>query len=260
MNDEQIIMQGREGPSAPGPSVRRSALLVSVRSVTEARAALAGGAGLIDVKEPGRGPLGRADEQVIVAVLRDVRGRRLVSAALGELSECCSLPSSCRGLSFVKWGLAGWGRGDWQTELARQAARVQEGDASCRVVAVAYADWLRADAPCPEAVGAFARERRLGALLVDTFGKDGTSLLDWLPLTRVRLLCRRCQAAGVPVALAGSLGPEQIRALREVGPDWFAVRGAACRVGRRTEAIDPARVRRLADLLAEPVTASTCES
>ena len=36
-------------------------LLVSVRSADEARTALAGGATVIDVKEPERGPLGRAD-------------------------------------------------------------------------------------------------------------------------------------------------------------------------------------------------------
>ena len=34
-------------------------LLVSVRSAAEAATALAGGADLIDVKEPSRGPLGR---------------------------------------------------------------------------------------------------------------------------------------------------------------------------------------------------------
>ena len=37
-----------------------SGLLVSVRNVEEALAALEGGASLIDVKEPSRGPLGRA--------------------------------------------------------------------------------------------------------------------------------------------------------------------------------------------------------
>ena len=45
-------------------------LLVSVRSVEEAEAALAGGADLIDVKEPTRGSLGRADDAVIAAILR----------------------------------------------------------------------------------------------------------------------------------------------------------------------------------------------
>ena len=45
-------------------------LLVSVRSAAEAEAALLGGADVIDVKEPDRGPLGRADDAVIAAVVR----------------------------------------------------------------------------------------------------------------------------------------------------------------------------------------------
>jgi (5-formylfuran-3-yl)methyl phosphate synthase len=61
----------------------------------------------------------------------------------------------------------------------------------------------------------------------------------------------------VRVALAGSLGPSQIRLLRAADPDWFAVRSAACRSGRRDAVIEPARVRRLADLLAQPLTAAT---
>src|SRR5947209_8028398 len=51
----------REPPPAPG-------LLVSVRSAAEARAALDGGAALIDIKEPARGPLGRADDGVMAEV------------------------------------------------------------------------------------------------------------------------------------------------------------------------------------------------
>ncbi len=63
-------------------------LLVSVRDAAEAAASLAGGADLIDVKEPARGPLGRADAATIAAVVQAVGGRVPVSAALGELREC----------------------------------------------------------------------------------------------------------------------------------------------------------------------------
>src|SRR5690242_4202542 len=62
-------------------------LLVSVRSPAEAVAALEGGAALIDVKEPSRGPLGRADEDTITAIVQTVAGRRPVSVALGELLD-----------------------------------------------------------------------------------------------------------------------------------------------------------------------------
>ena len=49
-------------------------LLVSVRSAAEAEAALTGGASVIDVKEPTRGALGRADDGVIADVIGAVAG------------------------------------------------------------------------------------------------------------------------------------------------------------------------------------------
>jgi uncharacterized protein (UPF0264 family) len=228
-------------------------LLVSVRSAAEAAAALAGGAALIDVKEPARGSLGRADDGVITAVLRAVAGRRPVSAALGELRE--GRPAPAVSLAFAKWGLAGCGgRRHWTGELTQAACRLPPG---CRPVAVAYADWQRAGAPAPAQVCAFVCARRWGAFLIDTWRKDGTTLLDWLPFDELQELRDRCRGAGVAVALAGSLGAEQLRPLHPLRPDWFAVRGAACRDGRRIATIDADRVRRLVDLLGEPVTAAT---
>ena len=49
-------------------------LLVSVRSAAEARTALAGGADVIDVKEPAHGSLGRASTEVIREVIDAVAG------------------------------------------------------------------------------------------------------------------------------------------------------------------------------------------
>ena len=126
-------------------------LLVSVRSAAEARAALHGGAALIDVKEPDHGPLGRASDETIVEVVAAVAGRCPVSAALGEL---CDDPGTAvpAGLAFVKWGLARCGAG-WRDDLAGRHA------GGARVVAVAYADWQCARAPAVDEVSAFAAER-----------------------------------------------------------------------------------------------------
>ena len=80
-------------------------LLVSVRSAGEARSALAGGADLIDVKEPSRGPLGAADPAVIRDVIAAVDGRVPVSAAFGEWLAWAGKKAP-RGLHYAKWGLA----------------------------------------------------------------------------------------------------------------------------------------------------------
>src|SRR5262249_2955716 len=51
------------------PTRSTSGLLVSVRDAEEVDVAILGGAGLIDVKEPTRGALGRAEATVIAAVV-----------------------------------------------------------------------------------------------------------------------------------------------------------------------------------------------
>lgn len=227
-------------------------LLVSVRSATEAEAALRGGAALIDVKEPAHGSLGRASDNTIAEVVRIVAGRRPVSAALGELADAPDMPIE-PDLTYVKWGLAGSTHG-WPDVLHEVMRRLTEQLPNCRAVAVAYADWRRANAPRPAEVCSFAIEKAMGAFLLDTWRKDGSTLLDWLPLREIERLREGCRAAGVPMALAGSLGAEEIRALLPIRADWFAVRGSVCQGQRRGAVIDEGKVRQLAALLVEKDT------
>jgi hypothetical protein len=125
------------------------------------------------------------------------------------------------------------------------------------VVVVAYADWECARAPALDEVVEFAWARPGAILLVDTYCKEPgqvhrdrrPTLLDWLPLERILEIGHQCRGAGVRLALAGSLGPDQIAQLRPVRPDWFAVRGAACTGGLRAASVDVAKVRALVSLV-----------
>jgi uncharacterized protein (UPF0264 family) len=125
------------------------------------------------------------------------------------------------------------------------------------VVLVGYADWRQAGAPPVEEVCGFACQMPGSVLLLDTFtkpragsGSEKVGLLDFLPLRRAALLCRLCRAAGVRIALAGSLDRRQIEQLLPARPDWFAVRGAVCAGAGRTGAIEEERVRELARVIA----------
>jgi uncharacterized protein (UPF0264 family) len=123
-------------------------------------------------------------------------------------------------------------------------------------VTVAYADSFLANAPPVEEVCAFARARPGSTFLLDTYTKapptstaPRPTLLDYLSPNKVALYCRLCRAAGVRVAIAGSLGRDEIERLLPARPDWFAVRGAVCIDGERNGRIDEAKVRDLAALL-----------
>ena len=60
-------------------------LLVSVRSVEEARVALDAGVDLIDFKEPRRGSLGAVDASTAAEIVQAIGGRAPLSMACGEL-------------------------------------------------------------------------------------------------------------------------------------------------------------------------------
>ncbi|WP_406696064.1 (5-formylfuran-3-yl)methyl phosphate synthase [Singulisphaera sp. Ch08] len=221
-------------------------LLVSVRSVEEALVAFAGGASIIDLKEPARGPLGRADTEVWQASREMLPAEACLSVALGELPEWTDQadpsPSHFAGISYRKLGLAGVGA-DWRTGWANLRDRWGEGPAW---VAVVYSDWPLAQAPEPTAVldEALAVAGCTG-ILIDTWDKSSPSTVgrSWIPWLA------RARQGGLTVALAGGLNESRIERLAPLDPDWIAVRGAACHDGDRGSAIDPARVARLARLV-----------
>jgi uncharacterized protein (UPF0264 family) len=223
-------------------------LLVSIRSGEEAADALAGGADLIDVKEPLDGPLGAASPQIVADVLRSVAGRRPTSIALGELIDGRRWSTYAEHLAprelprFVKYGLAGCGSLDGFPERWRNA--LAELPVGIEPVAVVYADWQLADAPEPEVVLSLAAEMRCGAMLVDTFDKRGPGLLGLWSIDALARFVATTRARNLMVVLGGQVSAEQVDTLLPLEPDFIAVRGAVCR-GDRAGQLDPRRVERL---------------
>jgi uncharacterized protein (UPF0264 family) len=213
-------------------------LLVSVRSAHEARAAVEGGAAVIDIKDPSRGPLGRASGEVWEAVRAAVPAGIPVSVALGELADWAA-PAGFEGieLAYRKIGLAGAQRG-WADRWAGIVASAPGPP----WIAVIYADWTIAGSPRPEEVLDVALSApRCAGVLVDTWDKSRPGGLDlaWAPIVE------RVQGSGRLLALAGRLDLGAIRRLSRLGPDLFAVRGAACAGGDRLGAVDRVRVAEL---------------
>ena len=222
-------------------------LLVSVRSPEEAEAAIAGGADWIDVKEPAHGALGPAASDTIAAVVEVVAGRRPVSVALGELND---LPKPLMidgqllaGVRLAKVGLAGCGQGAaWPSRLTELAAQLPP---PTELVAVHYADWRESLAPPAEPLLALGLGLGLPVLLVDTFFKDGRTLLDHYSTSELKNLFEAALRQGMQCVAAGSLRLGHLPAIRTAQPHLIAVRGAACDgAGRRGE-VSVARVAQL---------------
>ena len=87
-------------------------LLISVRNGAEASAALAGGADLIDAKDPAAGSLGAVALRALAGIQRAVGPARPVTAALGDAAtettvEQLAFAFASAGTAFVKVGAGG---------------------------------------------------------------------------------------------------------------------------------------------------------
>ncbi len=226
-------------------------LLVSVRHPDEAEAALAGGADIVDVKDPGAGALGAAGPATLRALRALVTPPAELSAALGDTPQppgtlgLAALGAATCGVDYVKVGLLGPGE---ERELLPLLVAVQEAvaaiDPAIRVVAVAYADAVRVGAFPPLRLPALAREAGLHGVMLDTCVKDGTTAIAALGEGGVATFLAAARTSGLLAGLAGSLGLAEVARAEALGAEVVGVRGSACDGGRLGR-VSAARVRAL---------------
>ena len=214
-------------------------LLVSVRDAAEAEEAIAGGAAIVDVKDPDAGALGAATPEAIAGVARVV-GAREWTCACGELADGARCGSGVRRVAalvrrvvesapttprLVKAGMSRMAEVDWRGAMERVAACLPSG---VGYVAVVYADHLPAGAPEPMALIAAAGQGGCAGVLVDTFDKSGPGLFGVADMATVRRWVAASHTAGLPIAVAGRLGLDDLTPAAETGADVIAVRSAVC--------------------------------
>lgn len=233
-------------------------LLVSVRDADEACAALAGGAEIIDAKEPARGALGAVTPSALRAIQGAVDDARPLSAALGDALEHAALEDTVRhaaelGLAYVKIGFRGVREHALATELLATAVRgAHAAGTGTKVIAVAYADAKHVASLEPEAILEVAASSGARGVLLDTACKEGGGLLTLMDASVIARWVHTAHDAGMVAALAGQLRADDVGVIRALGADVAGVRGAACDGGRDGR-ISAARVRLLADAVhAEP--------
>jgi uncharacterized protein (UPF0264 family) len=226
-------------------------LLVSVANAADAAAALAGGADLIDAKDPTSGALAAVAPDAFGAIVAAVAGARPVTAALGNAADEDAVERAASGFGqagarFVKIGFAGIASGERVGVLAKAAVRGARAGSSgqCGVVAVAFADADRAVGLAPFALVAEAARAGAEGLLLDTADKSGPGLRDLMEAAALAAFVSSVREAGLFVALAGRLTAGDLPFVRDAGADIAGVRGAACDGGRGGQ-ISAERVRQL---------------
>ncbi|QDV19040.1 hypothetical protein Pan153_37030 [Gimesia panareensis] len=232
-------------------------LLVSVRNCDEIAAALSGGCDLLDFKEPQNGALGMVSSATLQTIETYCENQQIkvpLSMALGELvewQERQEIPAIPRTMRYLKLGLSQiQGIADWNACWQDVTSRIETTrQKRYEWIAVAYADWEQADSVSPAEVLAAAIENRCAGLLIDTFSKQGTGLLDLLSGRMLVELIANARRANLKVALAGSIRFSDLESLAALQPDIIGIRGAACVGKRRTAPIQESAVRRFREQL-----------
>jgi uncharacterized protein (UPF0264 family) len=222
-------------------------LLVSVRDAAEAAAARAGGADIIDAKEPASGALGAVDPATFHHIVAAVGDARPVTAALGDALDEAAVERTAdayarAGATLVKIGFAGVASRRRVVSLLAAARGGAAGHAG--VVATAYADADRVASPDPFAVVDAAAAAGATGVLLDTADKHGPGLPGLMSAATLFSWVSAARDARLLVALAGRLTLDDFGFVRDAGADIVGVRGAACD-GGRTGRIAAARVHAL---------------
>jgi uncharacterized protein (UPF0264 family) len=236
-------------------------LLVSVQNQREVDASLAGGADIIDAKNPELGPLGA----VSIPTLREIRNatRRScpVTAALGDARHEVAIERMARafaeaGASMVKVGFAGIVGLERVASLLSAAMTGAAGgsDGVCGVVAVAYADAAAVAGPGRHQVLEAAIRCGAEGVLLDTADKRAAGLCDLLTPQDIAAWTAQAHQAGLLVAVAGKLTPDDLPMVKAAGADIAGVRGAACE-GGRAGTVSAERVRVLCALCGDSTRA-----
>ncbi len=218
--------------------------LASVASVEEAEIALAGGADLIDAKDPQAGALSALSLQGAAAIAAAMKDRSPVSAVAGDLPMQPEIIAAAvaglaeTGVDYIKIGLfPGEARLACIGALARLAHRA-------KLIGVIFADAGYDAALIPH----LAQAGFHGAM-IDTSAKTGKRLLDNLGIADLLAFVEACRAAGLASGLAGSLELPDIPRLLPLAPDFLGFRGALCGAHGRRGAIELASVQAVRGLI-----------
>lgn len=217
-------------------------LLVSPINTIEAEAAFAGGADIIDVKNPKEGSLGANFPWVIHAVVEMVNSRKPVSATIGDFNfkpgtaSLAALGAAVSGVDYIKTGLYDIQTSDQAEELLSKIARsIKEYDSSKMVVAAAYSDFRRINSISPLLLPEIGAKVGADVVMIDTGIKDGRSTFEFMSEEELTRFVDDARDLGLTTALAGTIKFEDLDALNRINPDIIGIRGVVCGGDRNAE-------------------------
>ncbi|NHW24042.1 MAG: (5-formylfuran-3-yl)methyl phosphate synthase [Archaeoglobales archaeon] len=215
-------------------------VLVSPKNLSEALEAIAGGADIIDVKNPAEGSLGANFPWVISEIAKIAKKHgKAVSATTGDMpykpgtASLAALGAAVSGADYVKVGLYGVRNEVEAEEVVEGVVKAVKGyDKEKKVVIAGYGDHSRINAISPLKLPKIAADCGADVVMVDTAIKDGTSIFDHMSFENLRSFVSVARENGLQCAIAGNIGWDHLELLRKLSPDIIGVRTIVCERGR----------------------------
>jgi uncharacterized protein (UPF0264 family) len=232
-------------------------VLISPKDENEAIEAIAGGADIIDVKNPNEGALGANFPWIIRRIIEIAPKNIEVSCALGEVPNLpgaislAALGAATTGVNYIKVGLFGLRTQKEAVHLMQMVNKAaKDFNPSIKVVASGYADAARANTIDPLLIPEIAYKAKADVAMIDTAIKDGKSLFTFLVKSQIQSFVDSAHKYGLKGALAGSLQKEDLPVVHALGADIAGLRGAACTLSDRVNGkITRERVRELVEVV-----------
>jgi (5-formylfuran-3-yl)methyl phosphate synthase len=208
------------------------AFLASVTSPAEATLALAGGADIIDAKNPLLGAYGALPIAVVQAIRQATPARIAVSATIGEGSDDHLLHAATRmaaltQCTFIKVAMPS---GRDCRALIHNLGQLNLGDT--RLVGMLLAD----QSPDLRLIAAMADAGFVGVML-DTADKSAGALPDVCTAAALSHFVTTTQNAGLFAGVAGALRLSHVADLVQLKPNVIGFRGALCVGANRTQSL-----------------------
>ncbi len=222
-------------------------LLVSPKTIEEAKTAIIAQADYIDCKNPDEGSLG-ANFPWIIKKMKELipsNSSQFLSATIGDFpnlpgsASLAALGAAVSGADIIKVGLRGPKNEEQGINLMKNVVRaVKSYDQSIKVVVAGYADRTRIKTS-PEylLIPKIAAESGSDIAMLDTFIKDEKGLFDFLNIDQLIQFREMAKELNLEVALAGKLMIDAIPKIKQILPDIIGVRTVVCEGYDRNDGI-----------------------
>lgn len=213
-------------------------LLVSPKTIEEAKIVVTANVDFIDCKNPEEGSLG-ANFPWIIKEMKNLLpkyGSQLLSATIGDFpnlpgsASLAALGAVVSGADIIKVGLKGPKNIKEGIKLMKAVVKaVKNYKSTAKVVTAGYADFIRVDS-CLDflSIPIITAESGADIAMLDTYIKDNQGIFDFLSVKQLIEFKEKSHQLDLKIALAGNIRKNDLPNIRKINPDIIGVRSMVC--------------------------------